>query len=44
ILNYFENRVTNAILEGINSVVQNVKRRARGYRNNEYFKAMSFWH
>ena len=42
ILNYFENRVTNAILEGINSVVQNVKRRARGYRNNEYFKAMIY--
>lgn len=42
ILNYFDYRVTNAILEGINSVVQNIKRRARGYRNNEYFKAMIY--
>lgn len=42
ILNYFDNRVTNAVLEGINSVVQNIKRRARGFRNDEYFKAMIY--
>jgi transposase len=42
ILNYFDNRVTNAIMEGTNSIVQNIKRRARGFRNNEYFKAMIY--
>ncbi len=33
ILNYFDSRITNGILEGINSVVQLLKRSARGYRN-----------
>ncbi len=42
ILNYFENRFTNAVLEGVNSVVQNVKTRARGFRNCEYFKTMIY--
>ena len=42
ILNYFEYRLTNAILEGINSIIQNVKRRARGFRNNEYFTTMIY--
>ena len=37
ILNYFDNKYTNAILEGINSIIQNIKRRARGFRNEEYF-------
>ena len=42
ILNYFEFRFTNAILEGINSIIQNIKRRARGYRNTEYFITMIY--
>ena len=42
IVNYFEFRLTNAILEGINSIIQNIKRRARGFRNNEYFKTMIY--
>ena len=42
ILNYFEYRLTNAILEGMNSIIQNVKRRARGFRNNEYFETMIY--
>ena len=42
ILNYFEYRLTNAILEGMNSIIQNVKRRARGFRNNEYFEIMIY--
>ena len=42
ILNYFEYRLTNAILEGINSIIQNIKRRARGFRNNEYFTTMIY--
>ena len=42
ILNYFDHRFTNAILEGTNSIIQNIKRRARGFRNTEYFKTMIY--
>ncbi len=42
ILNYFDNRYTNAILEEMNSIIQNIKRRARGFRNDEYFKTMIY--
>lgn len=42
ILNYFDNRYTNAVLEGMNSVVQNIKTRARGFRNTEYFATMIY--
>jgi len=42
ILNYFDYKFTNAILEGMNSIIQNVKRRARGFRNTEYFKTMIY--
>lgn len=44
ILAYFDYRRTNSILEGLNSVIQSVKRAARGYRNFENFKAMIFLH
>lgn len=40
ILNYFDHKYTNAILEGMNSIIQNVKRRARGFKNDEIFKIM----
>jgi transposase len=42
ILNYFDHRYTNAILEGMNSIIQNIKRRARGFRNDEFFKTMIY--
>jgi len=42
ILNYFEYRYTNAILEGTNSVIQKIKGRSRGFRNVEYFKTMIY--
>ena len=42
ILNYREYRFTNALLEGLNSIIQNIKRRARGFRNPEYFKTMIY--
>ena len=42
ILHYFEHPYTNAILEGMNSIIQNIKRRARGLRNDEYFKTMIY--
>ena len=32
ILNYFRNRLTNAICEGLNSMIQAAKRKARGYK------------
>ena len=31
-LNYFYYRMTNALAEGINSMIQSAKRRARGFR------------
>ena len=40
IMNYFDSRITNGILEGINSVVQLLKRSARGYRNVRNFITM----
>ena len=42
ILNYFKYKYTNAVLEGMNSVIQNLKCRARGFRNMEYFKTMIY--
>ena len=42
ITSYFELRYTNAILEGINSMIQNCKTRARGFRNLEYFKSIIY--
>jgi len=42
IMNYFDYRYTNAILEGMNSIIQNIKCRARGFRNVEYFKTMIY--
>jgi transposase len=42
IMNYFDYRYTNAILEGMNSIIQNIKRRARGFKNDEYFKTMIY--
>lgn len=42
ILNYFENRVTNATLEGINSMIQLAKTRARGFKNIENFKMIIY--
>ena len=42
ILNYLRNRATNAVLEGINSLVQAAKARARGYRNVSRFIAMIY--
>ena len=38
ILNYFHARITNGMMEGINSLIQAAKTRARGFRNVHYFK------
>jgi len=42
ILNYFDNRLTNAILEGINNIIQNIKHTARGFKNYDYFKTIIY--
>lgn len=42
ILNYCTYRTTNAMLEGTNSVISLVKRRARGFRNMYHFRDMIY--
>jgi len=42
IINYFDTKLTNAVLEGINSIIQTVRSRARGFRNIENFIAMIY--
>ena len=42
ILAYFDHRRTNAVLEGLNSIIQNVKTRARDFRNMDYFSTMIY--
>ena len=42
ILAYFFARVTNAVAEGINSLIQSAKRRARGFRVLESYKCMIY--
>lgn len=43
ILHFVESRITNGLLEGINSKVQLAKRRARGYRNIDNFINMIYF-
>ena len=42
ILNYFDSKLTNGILESVNSIVQAARNRARGYRNINTFITMIF--
>jgi transposase len=42
ILAYFKNRITNAICEGINSMIQAAKRKARGFHTFEGYSAMIY--
>jgi len=42
ILNWFKSGINNGILEGINSLVQAAKARARGYRTNDYLITMIY--
>lgn len=44
VLTYFTHRVTNAAVEGINSVIQTVKKMACGYRNNDHFRIAVYFH
>lgn len=42
ILNYFDNRVTNALAEGLNSMIQMAKRRARGFATLKGYSCMIY--
>lgn len=42
IMNYTTTRVTNGVLEGINSIIQSVKRRARGYGTSKHYISMVY--
>jgi len=42
IMRYFTSRLTSGVMEGINSRIQEIKRRARGYRNINNFIAMIY--
>ena len=42
ILAYFKNRLTNAICEGINSMIQAAKRKARGFHTFEGYASMIY--
>ncbi|MDN5314763.1 MAG: transposase [Clostridiales bacterium] len=42
ILAYFKDRITNAICEGINSMIQATKRKARGFRTVEGYATMIY--
>lgn len=44
ILNAIERGVTNASLEGISSVIQWLKKSARGYRNRDRFRTAIYFH
>jgi transposase len=43
ILAYFDNLTTSALIEAINGKLQEARRRAKGYRNIENFKAIAYW-
>ena len=43
ILKYWEQRITNAYMEGLNNMFQMVKRRARGYRSDNHFIMMIYF-
>lgn len=38
ILTYLTHRITNAVTEGLNATIQQIKFGARGFRNRESFK------
>ena len=42
VVNSFNSNLTNAFLEGMNSLIQATKSRARGYRSNRNFIAMAY--
>jgi len=44
LLNYFSHRITNAVTEGLNSRIQEIKSSARGFRNFENYRVKILFH
>jgi transposase len=44
LFSYFDHRITSAGAEGLNSRIQAIRVRARGYRNREHFKTAIYFH
>jgi len=42
VLKWFESRINNGILEGLNSIIQACKAKARGYRTTKNFKIIAY--
>ncbi len=42
VIRWHHTRISNGLLEGLNSLIQAAKRRARGYRTNRNFKTMIY--
>ena len=42
VLNWFDSKVSNGVLEGINSLIQAAKARARGYRSTTNLKTIAY--
>jgi transposase len=42
ILRWFQTKMTNGLLEGLNSLIQATKRKARGFRTTDNFIAMAY--
>jgi transposase len=44
ILTYFKHRITNSVVEGLNSKIQTVKQMACGFRNREHYRKAILFH
>jgi transposase len=44
VMTFFKHRITNALAEGVNSKIQLIKHRARGFRNRDNFKIAIYFH
>jgi len=44
VMNFFKARLTNAVAEGINAMIQKLKQVAHGYRNFEHFRTAIYFH
>jgi transposase len=42
ILRWFDSRIANGLIEGINSLIQAAKAKARGYRSTRNLKAVTY--
>lgn len=42
-MGYYKNYTTSAAIEAIDGLLQRARRRARGYRRFENFRAIAYW-